>query len=325
MCPRRRCPRTPAHAALLTLGAALAAGCAAPNPAYWIGDAAADSNTAVPPGNDALPPLPPPDGVAETLPVSDVASTAADASYRDGPSTGDASPRDGPSTGDAPARDGRGGLDLRADGAAAATDTSGKTDVSPASDSGWYATRRITVGYDTQTNTYGRNDVSAGHTDACPSNQALIGYHGSVGAAPSGALLVFSLLGQCGKFTVNGGAPYTVALSPGGLLFDSGGDGSTSFDLICPANQVVVGFAGRSGEALDQLQMECAPLLIAQDAMMTLSIGPRMLLEPPKGGGGGSTFAESCPGGSIATGHEINEGAWIDALALRCGVPHLGP
>jgi hypothetical protein len=158
------------------------------------------------------------------------------------------------------------------------------------------------------------------HTDLCPQDQVLVGYRGSLGLDNGGDLVVYSLEGQCGSLTVGSASPYAIKVVTGGKLTVRGGGGTTTFTSSCPANQVVLGMAGRSGALLDQLQLECAPLSIAGTTVLSVSIGAGTLLAG-KGGTAGSAFRAPCPAGQMARGQLISDGAVIDSLALVCGSP----
>jgi len=91
-----------------------------------------------------------------------------------------------------------------------------------------------------------------------------------------------------------------------------------------PANQVVVGFLGRSGGFIDALNFVCAPFTISGTSPnFTLSIGTTSNTAAI-GGPGGTPFAEiDCPMGRVAVGNVGRGGADINAFGLRCAVPTL--
>jgi hypothetical protein len=161
------------------------------------------------------------------------------------------------------------------------------------------------------------------HSQLCPAQQALTGYRGTVGMT-SNALIVVSLQAECGALVVNGSNPYTVAIGTRSRLINRGGSaGSTAFTAICPGNQVLSGFSGRSGDFLDQLQLHCVPLTI-DGATLAVTAGPSTPL-PASGGPGGLAFQSPCPVGQVARGQLIGDGDGIDELAFQCGILSVVP
>src|SRR6185312_16135021 len=103
--------------------------------------------------------------------------------------------------------------------------------------------------------------------------------------------------------TISGTGPYTITIAAGGLTPLEGalGDG-VLWTLACPANQVVVGFSGRSGALLDFLSPDCAPLSITgSPGSYVVTIGS-VTSVPGVGDTGGSPFSDTpCPAGEVAT------------------------
>jgi hypothetical protein len=179
--------------------------------------------------------------------------------------------------------------------------------------------RRLVLADGSPTATHGGAGGVA-RTELCPGDQVIIGYHGSLGLDNGGSQVVYSLSASCGELVVMGANPYTVTVTPRGTLTNRGGTGSTRFTALCPANHVVVGFSGRAGTFLDQLQLQCAPVSITSTAPLSVLIGTRSLLGR-SGGSGGTAFQDLCLPGQVVHGHTINEGALIDALGFFCGIP----
>jgi hypothetical protein len=155
---------------------------------------------------------------------------------------------------------------------------------------------------------------------ACPGDQVLIGYRGSLGNDNGGSQVLYSLAASCGELVVTGGNPYSVTVVARGTLPEVGGSGTTRFTSLCPANQVIVGFSGRAGTFLDRLQLQCAPLSITGTATLSVLVGAPTALTR-YGGTGGTAFQDACPAGHVARGHSINEGSLIDSLAFTCAAP----
>jgi hypothetical protein len=161
------------------------------------------------------------------------------------------------------------------------------------------------------------------HTDPCPAGQAVIGYQGQL--HPNG--YHGQLQAQCGKFAVSGSGngPYSFTITAGDLTTLEGlqGDGNV-WKLACPANQVVVGFTGRSGALLDFLAPDCAPITIAgSPGNFSVSVGTAAAI-PGVGDQGGATFPDiPCPAGMVATENHLRAGDGIDAFGIGCTTPQL--
>jgi hypothetical protein len=102
----------------------------------------------------------------------------------------------------------------------------------------------------------------------CPENQAVIGYEGSltdvyVVVTPSSGpsittptVVVGGLRTLCGSLAL--GPDGALSTQPGSTLPLRGNEYGMDWTQICPPNEVVVGFYGRSGSYLDQLGIVCA-------------------------------------------------------------------
>jgi hypothetical protein len=162
------------------------------------------------------------------------------------------------------------------------------------------------------------------HNDVCPAGQVLVGFTGTHGNP--GVLLVTSLVGLCAQPTVSGPDPFAIALESGDFLPARGnpttGSDPTAFSVVCPADEVVIGFFGRAGSALDQLGIQCGALSTDGESVQvtpTITLGP-------EGGTGGTPFTEGCPEGEVAYGSNLREplsGSWITALGFTCGTPEV--
>ena len=154
--------------------------------------------------------------------------------------------------------------------------------------------------------------------DDCPLGQVLVGVDAIVGP------YVKRLAAVCGTPSVHGtpGA-FVVAIGPGDTLPERGILDGTVATTRCPADEVVVGFEGRSGSLIDALALRCAPLMVAGDAAGGFTVAPgAVTTQPPIGGSGGSMFPTAdCAPGEIATGASIRHGDAIDAFGLRCSAP----
>jgi hypothetical protein len=166
------------------------------------------------------------------------------------------------------------------------------------------------------------------YVDLCPDDQALIGYVGSVhdiGARASPVHAVGSLQGLCGalELAVDGALRVT---SRDALPERGEPDAArrlSDFEQRCPADHVVVGVDGRAGLAIDRVSFVCAHIRARASDGGSVFEHEEVAPLIASGGDGGSAFSERCPPGSLAHGHHVNAGRWIDALALSCAWPAL--
>jgi hypothetical protein len=178
----------------------------------------------------------------------------------------------------------------------------------------------IALSAGTTTAAYGGTGGSP-YTDTCPGDEAVIGFQGylyipEVGLGP----FVGVIQAMCGALGV-AGPPYHLTTTPTAALPERGLSYDSAWSAMCPADQVVVGFVGRSGIALDQVAFTCAPFDVALAGTSgSLTEGPTTTTAA-NGGTGGSPFTDGCPAGQIARGTALRSGQWVDALALVCGVP----
>jgi hypothetical protein len=114
-----------------------------------------------------------------------------------------------------------------------------------------------------------------------------------------------------------------VMVVAGATLAPRGLARSNPWTRMCPPNQVVVGFSGRSGLSLDQVSFACAHWHVASSGQTLVSEASSLLA--PVGGTGGSAFDDACPPGRLARGINLRADQWIDAFGLACGTPILSP
>ena len=89
---------------------------------------------------------------------------------------------------------------------------------------------------------------------------------------------------------------------------------------MCPANQVIIGFSGRSAMYIEALIFRCAPLTISGNAPnYQLQIGNATNTSPIGGENAGTTFnAINCGAGQVAVSQVPNAGSAIDNFGLKC-------
>jgi hypothetical protein len=156
-------------------------------------------------------------------------------------------------------------------------------------------------------------------TDVCPGNQAVIGYQGFVTGPEVGAVLVGAIQTVCGQLSLGTTPSGQLTTAAGATLPVRGSTQDSPWTQMCPADEVVVGFSGRSGAALDQVAFACAPWTVSNGV---LSAGAEVTLTAA-GGDGGTPYQDGCPAGQLARGSNLRSGAWIDAFGLVCGTPSL--
>ena len=124
------------------------------------------------------------------------------------------------------------------------------------------ATHPATLSVENATMSAGNVTGGTETTDVCPAGQALIRFSGSLSVSTT-AGVHRQIKGICGAVTVTGTA---VAVGVGTTMATRGPAGTSAWSRMCPANQVVVSFAGRSGALVDQLTFSCAPMMTASAA-----------------------------------------------------------
>lgn len=161
--------------------------------------------------------------------------------------------------------------------------------------------------------------------DQCPAGQAVVGLAGYLDEEGPGAWIgkLRVICGAIGLSKAPSGS-YAVTIGAGATLPIRGGTGTFSWTRVCPNNQVIVGFSGRSGRLVDQIVARCAELLVTGSAgAYALDIGPITDL-PSAGGDGGQAFPTTdCPAGDVALLSNIRAGTYVDAFGIGCSTPSL--
>jgi hypothetical protein len=173
---------------------------------------------------------------------------------------------------------------------------------------------------DAATNEYGSPTGGAAFVDLCPDDEAVVGVQGGL-TYYSPALILGAIQATCASMALDPSSGQ-VTTTPGAVLAVRGTGTTDVWTQTCPAGQVVVGFVGRSGDAVDQAAFECTSLAVDLGAQ-SFSMGPHVLLTAA-GGDGGLPFLSECPAGQLARGLVGRSGAWIDELGLACAFPALG-
>jgi hypothetical protein len=169
---------------------------------------------------------------------------------------------------------------------------------------------RLTLGTTSSTPLQGYSGPDATvFEDACPSGSVVIGF-----ATSTDNQIVAQLQTMCGVPHVASDGT-TVLVTPSASLSLRGAITGPPAPSVCPNDQAVVGFSGRSGALLDQLSVRCAALTLAGT---TVTVGTPSNLDPV-GGDGGSAFPRTdCGTGMIAVGTNIAVRNWISGFGLVC-------
>ncbi len=154
--------------------------------------------------------------------------------------------------------------------------------------------------------------------DACPQGQVLIGFNGTFG---TDAGYLRSVSGICGTLTMGAQAPYAITTSQAGVLPVREASKSMAQTALCPANQVIVGFQGRSGSFIDALWFKCAPLSVGPGPGYALVIGATTDTALIGGQTGGSSFnGITCAANQIAVSQQPTGGSGntLNSFGLAC-------
>jgi hypothetical protein len=162
-------------------------------------------------------------------------------------------------------------------------------------------------------------------SDRCPDGQVLIGFNGTVDTpgAPNAKTYLRSAQGICGEVAVSASDPYEVTVTQADPLPTHEIDAALEQTALCPENQVMTGFAGRSGLWMDSVDVRCAPLtILGVSPKFLLVVGTSATAGTIGGNTGGSPFDPvECAAGDIAVGQIIRSlysGAVLGAFGVQC-------
>ncbi|WP_437510201.1 hypothetical protein [Sorangium sp. So ce1099] len=158
----------------------------------------------------------------------------------------------------------------------------------------------------------------------CPESQVIIGFRGLLGMLGE-SMIHGQIQAQCGHLALDGAGPYTITAAPGDMTPVEGTYGSEPWEMMCPEDQVVVGFSGWSGSYLDLLWIACAPLLVTgAPGDLRVEIGP-VTWPDGVGGDGGSAFPDTLCGASQVANlvQTVVSGPPISAIGLGCATVSL--
>jgi hypothetical protein len=129
----------------------------------------------------------------------------------------------------------------------------------------------------------------------------------------------------CASLSVRGTTSYSVTTLRTETLSQVGDTKGSLVQLVlCPPNEIIVGFGVRSGSFIDSIAFSCAPLVISSTPFgYALSLGSKTTMTGI-GGPRGMTFTEvDCAPGMVAVGHTGKAGRDINSFGLICGTPAL--
>jgi hypothetical protein len=172
------------------------------------------------------------------------------------------------------------------------------------------------------------NPGGEGFDDPCGPGEVLVGLVGTVGTnlfgANSDLLGVNSVQARCAA-AVTAGKPGGFGTGASRALAAHGTEGPDRQNATCPADQVIVGFEGTTGQWIDRLYVHCASVEVQKGTGFPLVIigeGTRLPV------GLGKDTPETlqlvrCDTGKIAVGIRGASGLAVDSFGLRCARPQL--
>ena len=171
------------------------------------------------------------------------------------------------------------------------------------------------------------NGNGTGFSQTCAPNEVIIGMTGTVNDPSVNMNYLSTFQAMCATVAISGTSTYTAHTVPAETLPQPGtaAQGTMTQTRVCGADQVVVGFSGRSGARIDQIALVCAPLVVGGNApSFTLSIGTQSQPLLGLGGPGGGAFGPfNCGANQIAVGHSGRTSDFVDAFSLLCSTPTL--
>ena len=184
----------------------------------------------------------------------------------------------------------------------------------------------ITIGPPGSDQVCGGTSGGNSFSDGCPAGQVLVGIGGATGQWIDA---VYGICGVVDLKALTSTDPYTyaVTIGAGTTLPTEGTVGTTDalWQAQCPANTAVVEVAGNSGEAMDQVDLSCAPLVITgSPGSFVLHQGTVTAIAPEGDTGGGGPFTPVvCPDPQVMALVWGGAGVWVDNMGVACATPAL--
>jgi hypothetical protein len=153
----------------------------------------------------------------------------------------------------------------------------------------------------------------------------VIGYKGTVNEPDASVNWLRSFQPICGTLVVTGDETFAVQTLPSETLAQVGDtNGSVAQTVMCPPDQMVVGFGAHSGSFIDSIAFSCAPLeIVSTDAGYAVVVGGATTMASIGGPRGMTLTLVTCPIGTIAVGSAGKAGRDINSFGLLCGTPTL--
>lgn len=153
--------------------------------------------------------------------------------------------------------------------------------------------------------------------DVCPAGKVLVGIAGQV---DKNGMSLNQLGGVCGPISISSTLAISIGADDTSLpLRGSGNNGDMPVISKCPANQVVVGFAGYADiNGVYLIAAACAPLTASYGATgFSITIG-NTADQSAIGVTGGMSFGDTKCINAIATGTSIRDGKPLGEFAVTC-------
>ncbi|WP_438018390.1 hypothetical protein WMF18_04645 [Sorangium sp. So ce315] len=160
--------------------------------------------------------------------------------------------------------------------------------------------------------------------ERCPGRQVIVGFRGTLGTLGE-SYIHGKIQAQCGHLELTGDGSTTITTTPGDVTALQGAYGSESWDILCPDNEVAVGFSVWAGSYVDALFIACAPLRVTgPPGDLRVEIGP-VTWPDGVGGDGGSELPDTfCGTDQIANRFQtVSANGPIAAFGLGCATPSL--
>jgi hypothetical protein len=182
----------------------------------------------------------------------------------------------------------------------------------------------VQVNGEMPTMVFGNSSGGGNFYSLCGANEVLLGFPDATTDSSDTSMSPWlkSADAQCASLTLSGKGPFTVTISTTVTLPSRGKASDLMQQSNCPADQVMIGFTGSSGDYIDWIAPICAPLTVVGDATngYSLQIGQSTVVTNKIGGSGGVFFGEIyCGPGQVVRGWTGYSGDWFDKFGMVCG------
>jgi hypothetical protein len=158
--------------------------------------------------------------------------------------------------------------------------------------------------------------------DRCPVGSAVVGLDVATTGDPKFDVVV-RVRTICGALRVTHAGQLGIGLGATTALVERGSAPGPVAQLRCPKDQVVVRLTGRGGAFVDQLGLECAPLLVATSEA-AVDVGATTPVGPVGGAGGGAQGPIDCGPARVAVGaRTLADAFFVETFGLLCAAVEL--